>query len=75
MAAAAAFSPVEEAKKLKLLAVVSMDNTWCECEGGSDGPGELSYALWGHGGRARRPPDGPDGLGARDAKSPGEERG
>ena len=25
----------------------------------------------GHGGRARRPPDGPDGLGARDAKSPG----
>lgn len=27
MAAAAAFSPVEEAKKLKLLAVVNMDNT------------------------------------------------
>ena len=22
---------------------------WCECEGVSDGPGELSYALWGHG--------------------------
>ena len=48
---------------------------WCECEGGSDGPGELSYALWGHGGRARRPPDGPYGLGARDAKSPAEEMG
>jgi len=42
---------------------------WCECEGGSDGPGELSYALWGHGGRARRPPDGPDGLG-RAPRSP-----
>ena len=26
---------------------------------GGDG-GELSYALWGHGGRARRLPDGPD---------------
>jgi len=48
---------------------------WCECEGGSDGPGELSYALWGHGGRARRPPDGPDGLGARAAQSPVGERG
>ena len=48
---------------------------WCECEGGSDGPGELSYTLWGHGARARRPPDGPDGLGARDAKSPGGVRG
>ena len=48
---------------------------WCECEGGSDGPGELSYALWGHGGRARRPPDGPDGLGARGAKSPVRVRG
>ena len=47
----------------------------CECEGGSGGPGELSYALWGHGGRARRPPDGPDGLGARDAKSPARVRG
>ena len=46
---------------------------WCECEGGSDGPGELSYALWGHGGRAQRPPDGPDGLGARATQSP--ERG
>ena len=42
-------------------------------KGGSDGPGELSYALWGHGGRARRPPDGPDGLGARAAKSPARE--
>ena len=35
---------------------------WWECEGASDGPGEPSYALWGHGGRPRRPPDGPDGL-------------
>ena len=48
---------------------------WCECEGGSDGPGELSYALWEHGGRARRPPDGPDGLGARGAKFPGSGKG
>ena len=36
---------------------------WWECEGCSYGAGELSYALWGHGGRPRRPPDGPDGLG------------
>ena len=43
---------------------------WCmDC----GGPGELSYALWGHGGRARRPPDGPDGLGRTTRRSPGEE--
>ena len=32
--------------------------------------GELSYDLWGHGGRALRSPDGPDGLGARATQSP-----
>ena len=43
---------------------------WWECEGASDGPGEPSYALWGHGGRPRRPPDGPDGLGRATRKFP-----
>ena len=48
---------------------------WWECEGPSYGAGELSYALWGHRGRARRPPDGPDGLGRATRKFPAEERG
>ena len=37
--------------------------------------GELSYALWGHGERSRRSPDGPDGLGARGRKIPGAGKG
>ena len=48
---------------------------WWECEGASDGAGELFYALWGHGGRARRPPDGPDGLGRATRKFPAREGG
>ena len=31
---------------------------WWDCEGGSDGPRELPYALWGHGGQPRMPKDG-----------------
>ena len=41
---------------------------WWECEGWSYGAGELSYALWDPRWRPRRPMDGPDGLGARDAR-------
>ena len=36
---------------------------------GKMGPREPSYALWGHGGRPRRPPDGPDGLGRATRRS------
>ena len=48
---------------------------WWECEGASEGPPEPSYTLWDPRGRPQRPTDGPDGLGARDAKIPGEEGG
>ena len=49
------------------LLLVSDKVRWWDCEGGSDGPQELSYALWGHGGRGRRPKDGPEDLGRRPA--------
>ena len=48
---------------------------WRECEGCSYEAWELSYALWGHGGRARWLPDGPVGLGRATRKFPAQEGG